>query len=117
MTFVAYAFAVVLIVAGAYHFINPTFYYAIIPEWMPRAAANLAGGAAEILIGLAILFPATRTYGLYAAAALMVLFLPIHVVDLLRDRPVIGSKAIAWGRLFLQFVLIGWLFWEARRSL
>ncbi|NJB85348.1 putative membrane protein [Lewinella marina] len=116
MTLIAYAFAVVLVAAGIYHFVNPRFYYSIIPHWMPKAAANAAGGLAEIVIGLAMLWPATRVYGLYAAAALMILFLPIHVVDLQRPRPVIGSKAVAAGRLLLQFVLIGWLYWEARRA-
>ncbi|WP_116105552.1 hypothetical protein [Lewinella sp. IMCC34191] len=115
MTLFAYAFAIVLIVAGIYHFVNPSFYYPIIPKWMPRVAANVAGGAAEILLGVAMLVPATRSLGLWGAAALMVLFLPVHVVDLLRDRPVIGSKLIAVIRLLLQFVLIGWLIWEARR--
>ena len=115
MTLIAYAFAVLLIIAGIYHFVNPSFYYPIIPSWMPRVAANIAGGAAEIVIGLAMLVPATRMLGLWSAAALMTLFVPIHVVDLLRDRPVIGSKLIAVIRLLLQFVLIGWLVWEAKR--
>ena len=115
MTFFAYAFAVTLIIAGVYHFINPSFYYPIIPKWMPRVAANVAGGAAEIAVGVAMLVPATRTLGLWSAAALMTLFLPVHVVDLLRDRPVIGSKLIAVIRLLLQFVLIAWLVWEAKR--
>ena len=115
MTLFVYAFAVVLLVAGAYHFINPTFYYPIIPAWMPKKAANVAGGAAEILIGCCLLFPATRIAGLWMAAGLMVLFLPVHIVDLLRPRPVIGTKTIAVVRLLLQFVLIAWLVWEARR--
>ncbi len=116
MTLFAYGFAVILIIAGSYHFINPTFYYPIIPSWMPRVAANIAGGVAEIVIGLAMLFPATRVPGLWMAAALMTVFLPIHIVDLLRQRPVIGTKLIATIRLLLQFVLIGWLVWEARRA-
>ncbi|WP_116124416.1 MauE/DoxX family redox-associated membrane protein [Lewinella sp. IMCC34183] len=116
MTLFAYGFAVILIAAGAYHFINPAFYYPIIPAWMPRVAANLAGGAAEIVLGAAILWPATRTWGLYGAAGLMVLFLPIHVADLLRERPVIGPRPVAWIRLLMQFALIAWLVWEARRS-
>lgn len=116
MTLFAYGFAIVLIAAGAYHFINPQFYYPIMPDWMPKAAANAAGGLAEVVLGAAMLFPATRTYGLYGACALMILFLPVHVADLQRTRPVIGSKAIAIGRLALQFVLIAWLYWEAKRS-
>ena len=109
----AYGFAIVLLIAGTYHFINPTFYYPFMPAWFPKVLANAAGGIAEIGIGLLMLFPASRTYGLYAAVALMLLFLPLHLIDLLRDRPVIGSKTIAVFRLLLQFVLIAWLFYEA----
>lgn len=116
MTLFAYGFAAVLLVAGAYHFIHPSFYYPIIPDWLPRRASNAAGGAAEILIGLLMLFPATRVTGLWMAAALMVVFVPVHIVDLLRSRPVIGSKWIAVIRLLLQFALIAWLVWEARRA-
>ena len=106
----------ILIIAGVYHFVNPLFYHPFMPEWFPKPLANAAGGAAEILIGAAMLYPATRVAGLYAAAALMLIFLPLHVVDLLRDRPLMGTKAIAVGRLVLQFVLIGWLFYEANQA-
>ena len=114
MPLLAYLFAAVLIVAGIYHFVNPLFYYPFMPDWFPKRAANAAGGVAELVIGLAMLFSATRTLGLYAAAALMLIFLPLHVIDLLRSRPVIGSKLIAVFRLGLQFVLIGWLYYLAR---
>lgn len=116
MSLIAYAFAVVLLVAGVYHFINPTFYYPFMPDWFPKGLANAAGGGAEILIGAAMLYPPTRGLGLYAAAALMVIFLPLHVIDLMRERPVIGSKAIATIRLAVQFVLIIWLLYEARHA-
>lgn len=86
------------------------------PEWFPKPLANAAGGAAEIIIGLAMLYPPTRVVGLYAAAGLMLLFLPLHIIDLMRDRPLMGTKAIAVGRLALQFVLIGWLLYEANRA-
>jgi uncharacterized membrane protein len=113
MSLLAYGFAVVLIVAGVYHFVNPQFYFTFMPDWFPKPLANAAGGTAEILIGIAMLIPATRQYGLYAALALMVVFLPLHIIDLLRERPVIGSKGVAVFRLLLQFVLIAWLFHEA----
>ena len=114
MSIFAYGFALILIAAGIYHFVNPQVYYPMMPDWFPKPLANAAGGLAEILIGLAMLVPASRQYGLYAAAGLMVVFLPLHVVDLLRDRPVLFNKTAAAVRLFLQFVLIGWLIWEAR---
>ena len=113
MSLLLYAFAVVLIVAGVYHFVNPTFYYPFMPAWFPKALANAAGGLAEILIGVGMLLPATRTLSLYAAAGLMLVFLPLHVQDLLRERPLMGSKAAAGVRLVTQFVLIGWLYYAA----
>ncbi len=110
-----YLFAAVLIGAGVYHFVNPSFYDPFMPDWMPKLAANYAGGLAELAIGIALLIPGdARKYGLYAACALMIVFLPLHVIDLLRERPVIGSKAIAVVRLLIQFGLIGWLWVKCR---
>ncbi|MCP9235163.1 MauE/DoxX family redox-associated membrane protein [Lewinella sp. JB7] len=115
MTIFAYGFALVLIAAGIYHFVNPQFYFAFMPSWFPKPLANAVGGVAEVIVGVAMLWPQSRLYGLYGAAGLMLLFLPLHVIDLLRERPVIGSKPIAVFRLALQVFLIGWLIWEARR--
>lgn len=111
-----YAFAVLLLVAGAYHFINPGFYNAYMPDWFPKSLANAAGGLAEILIGIGLLVPDWRTYATWAALGLMVIFLPLHVIDLLKERPAIGSKGAAVVRLLLQFLLIWWLYREARAS-
>ncbi|CAH1000285.1 hypothetical protein LEM8419_01436 [Neolewinella maritima] len=114
MSLLAYGFALILIGAGIYHFVNPQFYHPFMPAWFPKDLANIAGGGAEILIGIAMLVPATRVAGLYAAAGLMLVFLPLHVIDLLRDRPLMGSKLNATIRLIIQVVLIGWLFYSAR---
>ena len=107
-------FGLLLIAAGVYHFVNPKFYDPFMPEWFPKPLANAAGGIAEIVIGAGLLFPATRTISLYAAAALMLIFLPLHVIDLLRDRPLMGSKVAATVRLIVQFLLIYGLWWAAR---
>ncbi len=114
MSLFAYGFALILIAAGVYHFVNPQVYYPMMPDWFPKPAANAAGGLSEIVIGVAMLVPATRLYGLYGAAALMLVFLPLHLVDLLRDRPVLFNKSVAAVRLLIQFALIAWLVWEAR---
>ena len=110
-----YAFAVVLIAAGVYHFINPRFYDPIMPDWFPKPLANAAGGVAEVIIGITMLVPGTRTCGLYAACALMVIFLPLHVWDVTKVRPAIGPRWVAGLRLAIQFGLIYWLWWAARR--
>ncbi len=114
MYVLVYVFAAVLLLAGLYHFINPQFYHPFMPDWFPKSLANAAGGLAELLIGIGLFIPATRQLSLYAAAALMLVFLPLHVIDLARARPVIGSKVIAIFRLLLQVVLIAWLYHTAR---
>ena len=45
---------------------------------------------------------------------MLLVYLPIHVIDLMRDNPVIGSKLIAWLRLPMQFVLI-WATWQLHK--
>ncbi|PHI21149.1 hypothetical protein CEQ90_03765 [Lewinellaceae bacterium SD302] len=110
----AIVFGIILLAAGVYHFVNPAFYDPFMPDWFPKPLANAAGGLAELIIGALLLIPAYRNLGLWLALALMVIFLPLHVIDLLRERPVIGSKLIATARLVIQFVLIGWLWWLAK---
>lgn len=116
MTIIAHLFALLLIAAGVYHFVNPAFYFPFMPTWFPKPLANAAAGLAEILIGLAMFIPSLRLYGIWAAWGLMVIFLPLHVMDLLRDRPLVGSKLAAVIRLLIQFVLIGWLWWLGKRN-
>ena len=112
-----YVFAILMLVAGVYHFVNPAFYFPLMPEWFPKSLANAAGGIAELLIGILLLVPSWREWGLWGALALMVLFLPLHFMDLFRDQPIIGTKTVAAVRLAIQFLLIGWLAWEVRRRM
>ena len=104
-------FGVILIAAGVYHFVNPAFYDPIMPGWFPKRLANAAGGVAELVIGLGLIVPATRPTATWAACALMVVFLPLHVWDLTKARPAIGSHAVAAVRLLIQFGLIYGLYY------
>lgn len=108
-------FAVILLAAGVYHFINPAFYDPIMPAWFPKRVANALGGVAEIIIGIMLLVPKTKYYGIWLALALMIIFLPLHVWDLTKTRPAIGPHWVAAIRLLVQFALIGWLYWRATR--
>ena len=115
MLYFIYIFAAVMLAAGIYHFVNPPFYDPIMPDWFPKPLANAAGGVAEIVIGVMLLVSTYRNWGLWAALALMVVFLPLHVWDLTKARPAIGPHWVAAGRLFLQFVLIYLLYRAATR--
>ena len=116
MIYFIYAFALLLIAAGVYHFVNPAFYNPFMPEWFPKSLANTAGGVAEIVIGICMLIPATQKWAVFAAMALMIVFLPLHVLDLLKDRPAIGNHTIAVVRLLIQFVFV-YLLWRGARGL
>jgi uncharacterized membrane protein len=106
-------FALLMLAAGAYHFVKPAFFEPFMPEWFPKKLANAAGGLAELLIGVGLLIPQSRGYALWAAFALMVVFLPLHVADLFKKRPAIGPHWVAAIRLLIQFGLIYWLYTKA----
>lgn len=110
----AYVFGLFLLVAGINHFLNPEFYAAFIPYWMSQDFANVSSGIAEIVLGLGLFVPATRRWAAWGALALMTVFLPLHVWDVLRDDPAIGSRTAAWVRLPVQFLFMAWMWWLAR---
>lgn len=102
-----------MIIAGANHFINPKFYASYMPSFFPKPLANIAAGIVEIAIGVLLFIPHTRSWAGLAFMLLMVIFLPLHIWDAFKEKPAIGSKAVALIRLVLQFVLIayGWHIW------
>jgi len=110
----AYVFGAFLLFAGINHFVNPEFYVAFVPAWMSHDFANISSGIAEIVLGIGLFVPFTRRWAAWGALALMVVFLPLHVWDVLRDDPVIGSRTAAWVRLPIQLLFIAWMWWVAQ---
>ena len=94
---------------------NPEFYVPIVPSWLPFPLAIVyLSGIIELLLGIVTLFLNQKytKYGLFGIFILMVIFLPLHFSDALKDQPIIGSHTVANVRLFFQFVLI-WLSWKS----
>lgn len=110
----AYAFGVFLLAAGINHFVNPEFYAAFVPTWMSQDFANISSGIAEIVLGVGLFIPFTRRWAAWGALVLMIVFLPLHVWDVMRDDPAIGSKAAAWVRLPIQLLFMAWMWWVAQ---
>ncbi len=107
--------AVLMMVAGVYHLWNPKFYLPIVPSFLPFPVAIVyLSGIVELSLGIVTLFLNQKytKYGLFGIFVLMVIFLPLHITDALKDQPVIGSHTMAYFRLFFQFVLI-WLSWKS----
>ncbi|MFT6355213.1 MAG: putative membrane protein [Cryomorphaceae bacterium] len=103
---IGFVMAFMLIAGAAGHFFAPEAYVGFIPDFIPEKLANWSSGIVELGLGIAILVPKYRKKALLGTSVLMVLFLPFHVVDAFRENPVIGTKAVALLRVFIQFLLI-----------
>lgn len=101
-------FGVFFIVAGIGHFIDPQKYFAFIPNFLPKAASNYLAGLVEIVAGSFLLIPKFRKIGGLLILIMMVVFLPLHILDIFKENPAIGNHRLAIIRLPLQFVLIYW---------
>ncbi|MDX2285863.1 MAG: hypothetical protein NW241_16970 [Bacteroidia bacterium] len=101
-------FGVLMVAGGISHFVFPEMYDAFLPEFLPRRPLNLLGGAAEIAVGIGVWIPRFRPAAALGILVLMVAFLPLHVIDVFREQPVIGSFQAALIRLPVQLLLIAW---------
>ena len=102
---------------GALHFLKPTFYLPFVPGFLPFRAGFVAlSGAVEIMLGVAALIPRTRSLAGWGILALMIAFLPIHVWDVFRADPAIGTHGAALVRLPFQFLFILWAWFVARHT-
>ena len=99
---------VLMILAGIQHFRDPAMYGPIIPDALPKDLITYISGAVEILFGAGLFFRRLRLMASMVVLILMIGFLPLHLWDVFRDEPAMGSRSLAYIRLLLQFVLIGW---------
>lgn len=111
--------ALFYVVAGVNHFLNPEFYVNIMPPYLPwHAELVLLSGVAEVLLGLAVLVPATRVLAAWGIIALLIAVFPANLHVALHDVPMLGSEQGAgwlnWVRLPLQGLLIAWAWWYTR---
>jgi len=100
-----------LAVAGASHFVVPSFYDRIVPRVLPgepRFWTQLSG-AAELAVSATVAFKPTRRAGGALAAALFVAVFPgnLQMAWDWRDRSS-RERAMAYGRLPLQLPLVWW---------
>lgn len=106
--------ALFMVYGGINHFRNPAFYDAFMPDFFPKLLANYASGAVEIILGVGLLFPKWRMQAAWGILILMLIFLPLHIWDLFKDQPAIGSMKAAMIRVPVQFLFIGWAYWFTR---
>ena len=101
---------IVMVGAGANHFINPAPYVAMMPGALPAPLALVyISGVAEILGGLGLILPATRKLAAWGLIALFVAVFPANVnMAVNSERFRRFPPALLWLRLPLQALLIAW---------
>ena len=114
LTFLLGAF---MIFGGVNHFLLPAMYFPFIPEFLPKEVINYLAGVLEIIFGIGVLIPALRPMATLAIFLLMLAFLPLHILDVFKEDPAIGSHTAALIRLPLQFVMILWAWFIKKKNL
>src|ERR1700761_9150437 len=113
-----YVQALFYVAAGINHFWHPPFYLAVMPDHYAHPALMVQlSGVAEIAGGLGLLLPRTRKLAALGIAAVLVVFLDVHLFML--EHPQRFASIPVWGlwlRLFLQFPLIWWALSYARNE-
>lgn len=111
-----YLMAIMYIVAGIFHFIKPKMYMRIMPRYLPaHKALVLLSGLAEIILGIGLLFPATKDYAIYGIILMLLIFFLVHFYMLSSEKA--GAGLPRWAlivRIFLQFIIIWWAWYYLR---
>lgn len=109
-SFFRYLMALLYLLAGLNHFINPSPYLEIMPPWLPfHELLVLISGIAEITLALLLLPAATRRFAAWGIILLLVAVFPANIqmsINLYQQ-----STPRFWGsivRLPLQLALIWW---------
>ncbi len=114
------------VLVGIYHFLDQDFFEAIVPTWFPYPSfANLASGAAEVILGLMLIAPKFRRIGAWGLLALLIAVYPANIDMFVNDVDVQtnvqgiteriedadGVRLRNFIRLPFQF-LFAWLVWR-----
>ena len=112
------ALAAFFAVAGVLHFTMTDAFASIVPPALPYPELIVqVTGAMEIAFAAGLLHPATRRSTGWALAAYLLAVLPANIYMAMERIPLGGrelSDVVLWGRVALQFPLIGVVVWASR---
>ena len=105
---------------GVRHFIDPDFFLAIMPNYLPyHLELVYLSGIAEITFGILLLFKKTRTYAAYGLIILLVCVFPanIHLVESELSQSILGAtKNQTIIRLPFQILFISLAYWHSKNN-
>ena len=108
--------AAAMVGIGVLHFVRPKPFVRIVPKYLPAPLALVyISGLFEILGGIGLLIPETRTWAAWGLIALYVAVFPANVYMLTDNVSLDPRKPIPrwalWLRLPFQLVFIAWAYW------
>ncbi len=100
--------------AGVNHFINPDFYFGLIPNYLPYPyGINMLSGLLEMILSLLILSPKYLKIGAWGIVTLLIFFIPSHIYFIRIGSCVPNGLCldpwIGWFRLIIVHPLL--IFW------
>ena len=109
-------FGVFFILAGLYHFINPTYYLKIMPPYLPwHLFLVYLSGIFEIGLGALLLIRRFMRLAAWGLIAVLLAVFPANVYMALNPQLFSAiPPAALWIRLPLQALLIAWAYWYTR---
>lgn len=115
-TFTRYVLGALFVAAGINHFLNPAFYLAMMPPYLPwHGELVWLSGIAEIGLGALLLFKRWQVAAAWGLMALSLAVFPANVHMALHPEQFTQFSAIGlWLRLPLQAVVIAWAYWYTR---
>jgi len=115
--FLKYLLAISFISAGVYHFINPSFYLKMMPPVLPAHLLLIyLSGFVEIALGIALPIPKFTRAAAWGIVALLIAVYPANIYMAMNAELFPEYQPISiYLRLPLQFLLIAWAFWFAKK--
>jgi uncharacterized membrane protein len=112
-----YLLALLMIVAGVLHFVNPGFFLKIVPPYLPfHLEIVYLSGVCEIVLGILLLIPRFTRLAGWGIIALLIAVFPANIYLYQHQEIVPASPTIHFARLLLQGVLIGMAYLQTKTS-
>jgi uncharacterized membrane protein len=111
-----YLLAFAMVAIGVLHFVRPKPFVQIVPDYLPAPLALVyISGFFEVLGGLGLLIPDTRSWAAWGLIALYIAVFPANVYMLTHNISLDPRKPIPrwalWLRLPFQLLFIAWAYW------
>ncbi len=105
---------------GIRHFIDPDFFLAIMPNYLPfHLGFVYLSGIAEVSFGVLLFFKKTRTFASYGLIILLISVFPanLHLVESELSQSILGvTKNQTIMRLPFQILFISLAYWHSKNN-